>query len=60
MFLLFFFFFFFFFNVTSPGKLTHSQAKINKSRRNSHTKEEVNNLIIDIFIILNIYQKKVE
>ena len=26
--------------VVSPGKLTHSQAKVNQSRRNSHTKEE--------------------
>ena len=27
--------------VVSPGKLTHSQAKVNKSRKNSYMKEEV-------------------
>ena len=26
--------------MVSPGKLTHSQAKVNKLRRNSHMKEE--------------------
>ena len=26
--------------VVSPGQLTHSQTKVNKLRRNSHTEEE--------------------
>ena len=29
-----------YFLVVSPGKLTHSQAKVNKLRKNSHMKEE--------------------
>ena len=41
--------------VVSPGKLTHSQAKVNKSRRNSHMIERKD--ISGLSEATGIYQK---